>query len=93
MFCQGYTCLMSKKKLLDKYGVEITRQLDGSYLAVCDEVQGVYAEGKTYLDAMLNVEDILRNVLELNGVVGNPDKSGIKFNLQIPNPLYFGLTA
>ncbi len=84
---------MSKNKILDKYEVEITRQSDGSYLAVCDEVQGVYAEGKTYLDAMLNVEDILRNVLELSGAVGNPDKPGTKFSLQIPNPLYFGLTA
>ncbi|MBI5358217.1 hypothetical protein HZB69_01135 [Candidatus Amesbacteria bacterium] len=56
---------MSKNKILDKYGVEITRQTDGSYLAVCDEVQGVYAEGKTYLDAVLNVEDVLSNVLKL----------------------------
>ncbi len=84
---------MSKNKILDKYEVEITRQPDGSYLAVCDEVQGVYAEGKTYLDAMLNVEDILRNVLELSGAIGNPDKPGTKFSLQIPNPLYFGMTA
>ncbi|MEK7163563.1 MAG: type II toxin-antitoxin system HicB family antitoxin [Patescibacteria group bacterium] len=84
---------MSKNKVLDKYRVEITRQTDGSYLAVCDEVQGVYAEGKTYLDVMLNIEDILRNVLELNGAEEKLQKPGLKFNLQIPNPLYFGLTA
>lgn len=84
---------MSKNKVLDKYDVEIIRQSDGSYLAVCGDVQGVYAEGKTYLDAMLNVEDVLRNVLELSGAMGNPDKPGLKFNLQIPNPLYFGITA
>lgn len=84
---------MSKNKVLDKYEVEIARQSDGSYLAVCDEVQGVYAEGKTYLDAMLNVEDVLRNVLELNGAEERLQKPGLKFSLQIPNPLYFGLTA
>lgn len=84
---------MSKNKVLDKYEVEITRQVDGSYLAVCNEVQGVYAEGKTYLDAMLNVEDILRNVLELNGAEEKLQKPGLSFSLQIPNPLYYGLTA
>lgn len=84
---------MAKKLLLNKYKVEVSFQPDETYLAVCPEVQGVYAEGKTYLDAILNVEDVLRISLELTGNSHVDVPSHPKFFLEIPNPLRFGLTA
>ena len=84
---------MAKKVLLDKYQIEVTRQPDETYLAVCPEVQGVYAEGKTYLDAVLNVEDVLRISLEVLGSSHSSISIHQKFFLEIPNPLRFGLTA
>lgn len=83
---------MAKRIVFDKYRVEITRQPDGSYLAVCPDVSGVYAEGKTYLDAMLNLEDVLRISLDLLGQKPVPSLPR-KFSLEIPNPLRLGLTA
>lgn len=85
---------MAKSTILDKYKIEVSQQRDGSYLAICPEILGVYAEGKTYLDAILNVEDVLRISLEL---LGQPLSSHYnpkqKFFLEIPNPLNLGLTA
>ena len=84
---------MAKGIVLVKYRVEISRQPDGSYLAVCSDVLGVYAEGKTYLDAMLNVEDVLRVSLELLAQPQQTINPRQKFFLEIPNPLNLGLTA
>ncbi|KKU55898.1 hypothetical protein A3H89_02465 [Candidatus Amesbacteria bacterium RIFCSPLOWO2_02_FULL_48_11] len=84
---------MAKQTVLDKYKVEITQQPDGSYLAVCPDLSGVYAEGKTYLDAVLNVEDVLRISLGLLGKSQSLAKAGRKFSLEIPNPLQLGLTS
>lgn len=92
-FVKRDTTVMAKRVVLDKYRVEISYQPDGSYLAVCPDVIGVYAEGKTYLDAMLNVEDVLRVSLELLAQPQQATNPRQKFLLEIPNPLQFGLTA
>lgn len=84
---------MAKRVILDKYKIEVSKQPDGSYLAICSDVPDVYAEGKTYLDAVLNVEDVLRISLELLGQPQSLSNPKQKFFLEIPNPLNFGLTA
>ena len=88
-----YTKDMSRATVLDKYRVDVSRESDGTFLAVCPGVQGVYAEGKTYLDAVLNVEDVLRNVLELQGVNEPIRAKRQTFSVEIPNPLVWGMTA
>lgn len=84
---------MAKLVVMDKYKVSVTQEPDGTFLAVCPEVQGVYAEGKTYLDAVLNVEDVLRVVLELKGLQQRAMKRRQSFEIEIPNPLVLGVTA
>lgn len=84
---------MVKKKIFDKYQIKISVQSDGSYLAICPQVQGVYAEGKTYLDALLNVEDVLRGVLEVLGANKPSPIPKRSFSFELPNPFNFGLTS
>lgn len=45
--------------------IEIQPLEEGSYLASCSIIQGCHAEGKTIAEAMNNVEDIARILLEL----------------------------
>ena len=84
---------MAKLMVMDKYKVNVTQEPDGTFLAVCPKVQGVYAEGKTYLDAVLNVEDVLRIVLELKGLRQRTTRGRQSFEVEIPNPLVLGVTA
>jgi predicted RNase H-like HicB family nuclease len=37
----------------------------GRYLAVCQELQGCHAEGDTIAEALENVEDVARVIIEL----------------------------
>jgi len=90
---KGDTATMAKVTVLDKYKIEVSKQPGGSYLAVCQDIPGVYAEGKTYLDTVLNIEDVLRISLELLNQPQSSPNPKQKFFLEIPNPLNFGLTA
>jgi predicted RNase H-like HicB family nuclease len=38
---------------------------EGGYLAVCDIIQGCHAEGDTISEALENIEDVARIILEL----------------------------
>jgi antitoxin HicB len=51
------------KKYLLK--VEIEPLEEGGYLATCSDLQGCHAEGDTIAEAMLNVEDAARIIIEL----------------------------
>jgi len=45
--------------------VEVEPLEDGRFLAVCPELQGCHAEGDTISDALDNVEDVARVIIEL----------------------------
>jgi predicted RNase H-like HicB family nuclease len=45
--------------------VEIQALEEGGYLAICPIIQGCHAEGRTIAEALGNVEDVARILLEL----------------------------
>jgi len=45
--------------------VEIEALEEGGYLAVCDAIQGCHAEGDSVAEALENLEDVARVLLEL----------------------------
>ena len=55
-----------------KLQLEIEPLEEGGYLAICPILQGCHAEGETIAEAIENVEDVARNLIELmreDGVV------------------------
>lgn len=48
-----------------KLAIEIELLEEGGYLAVCPILQGCHAEGETVAEAIENVEDVARNLIEL----------------------------
>ena len=53
---------MSKRYIIP---VEIEELEEGGYLAVCEVIQGCHAEGDTVPEALENLEDVARVLLEL----------------------------
>lgn len=51
------------KKYLLK--VEVEPLAEGGYFAICPDLQGCYAQGDTIADAIENVEDVARIIIEL----------------------------
>jgi predicted RNase H-like HicB family nuclease len=45
--------------------VEVEPLEDGRYLAVCHDLEGCHAEGDTIAEALENIEDVARIVIEL----------------------------
>lgn len=45
--------------------VEVETLEDGRFLAVCPTLQGCHAEGDTIAEALENVEDVARIIIEL----------------------------
>jgi len=43
---------------------------EGGYFATCPALQGCHAEGETYLDALENIQDIIRIHLESRAELG-----------------------
>ena len=58
-----------KKFLLE---VEVEPLEGGRYLAVCPGLQGCHAEGDTIAEALENVEDVARIIIELSIEKGLP---------------------
>ena len=58
------------KKYLLK--VEVEPLEDGRFLAICPDLQGCHAEGDTIAEALENVEDIARIIIELCKEEGLP---------------------
>ena len=52
--------------------VEVERLEDGRYLAVCPTLEGCHAEGDTIAEALENVEDVARVLVELSLEQGLP---------------------
>ena len=53
---------MMKKYLLN---VEVEPLEDGRYFAVCANLQGCHAEGDTIAEALEDIEDVARVIIEL----------------------------
>ena len=53
---------MMKRYLLS---VEVEPLEEGGYLAICPDLQGCHAEGDTVAEALANVEDVARVIIEL----------------------------
>ena len=45
--------------------VEVERLEDGRFLAVCPTLQGCHAEGDSIAEALENIEDVARIIVEL----------------------------
>ena len=45
--------------------VEVGPLEEGGYLATCPDLQGCHAEGDTVAEALANVEDVARVIIEL----------------------------
>jgi predicted RNase H-like HicB family nuclease len=45
--------------------VEVEPLEEGGYLATCPDLQGCHAEGETIAEALTNVEDVARVIIEL----------------------------
>jgi Uncharacterized conserved protein len=52
--------------------IEIQPLEEGGYLAICPAIQGCHAEGETIAEAMDNIEDIAKILLELRVEDGLP---------------------
>ncbi len=51
---------------------------EGGYLAVCEVIQGCHAEGDTVGEALENLEDVARILLELRREDGLPAPEGLE---------------
>ena len=51
---------------------------DGRFLAHCSDIQGCHAEGDSVADALLNLEDVARVLLELRKEDGLPIPRDLK---------------
>jgi predicted RNase H-like HicB family nuclease len=58
--------------------VEIEPLEEGGYLAVCEAIQGCHAEGDTVSEALENLEDVARILLELRREDGLPPPEGLE---------------
>jgi predicted RNase H-like HicB family nuclease len=56
---------------------------EGGYFAACPALQGCHAEGETYLEALENIQDIIRIHLESRAELGTltPDKAEVASEL------------
>ena len=61
--------------------VEVEPLEEGGYLAVCELIQGCHAEGETIAEALENIEDVARVIMELcieDGLPLPPELAGIR---------------
>ncbi|MBI2909352.1 MAG: type II toxin-antitoxin system HicB family antitoxin [Chloroflexi bacterium] len=57
--------------------VEIEPLEEGGFLAVCPDLPGCHAQGHTLAEALENLEDVARNLLELRLEDGLPIPEGV----------------
>jgi predicted RNase H-like HicB family nuclease len=55
-----------------KLPVEIEELKEGGFLAICPALQGCHAEGHSIAEALENLQDVARNLLELREKDGLP---------------------
>ncbi len=55
-----------------KFTVTITRDEDGMFIAECPSIPGCVSQGKTEEEAQRNIEDAIRETLEVRAEKGMP---------------------
>ena len=55
-----------------KFMITITRDEDGMYIAECPAIPGCVSQGKTADEADANVQDAIRQCLEVRAEMGMP---------------------
>ncbi len=52
--------------------ITITRDEDGAYIAECPAIPGCVSQGKTEEEAQANVQDTIKQCLEISAKMGMP---------------------
>ncbi|TKS61875.1 MAG: hypothetical protein EWM73_02910 [Nitrospira sp.] len=55
-----------------KFMITITRDEDGAYIAECPAIPGCVSQGKTEAEAQANVQDAIKQCLEVRAEMGMP---------------------
>ena len=55
-----------------KFTITITRDEDGVYIAECPVIPGCVSQGKTEAEAQANIEDAIKQCLEVRAEMGMP---------------------
>ena len=55
-----------------KFTITITRDEDGTYIAECPAIPGCVSQGKTEADAQANIQDAIKQCLEVRAEMGMP---------------------
>ncbi|MDF0650703.1 MAG: type II toxin-antitoxin system HicB family antitoxin [Nitrospira sp.] len=55
-----------------KFTITITRDEDGMYIAECPAIPGCVSQGKTEAEAQANVQDAIKQCLEVRSEMGMP---------------------
>ncbi|PTL35783.1 HicB family protein [Candidatus Methylomirabilis limnetica] len=55
-----------------KFTIVITRDEDGIYVAECPAIPGCVSQGKTEEEAQANIQDAIRQCLEVRAEMGMP---------------------
>lgn len=55
-----------------KFTVTITRDEDGTYIAECPSIPGCVSQGKTEEEAQRNIQDAIKECLEVRSEQGMP---------------------
>ncbi len=55
-----------------KFTITITRDEDGSYVAECPAIPGCVSQGKTEEEAQSNIQDAIKQCLEVRAEKGMP---------------------
>ncbi len=55
-----------------KFTITITRDEDGVYIAECPAIPGCVSQGKTEAEAQANIEDAIKQCLEVRTEMGMP---------------------
>jgi len=55
-----------------KFTVTISRDEDGMYIAECPSIPGCVSQGKTEEEAQVNIQDAIKQTLEVRAELGMP---------------------
>ena len=55
-----------------KFTITIGRDEDGMYIAECPSIPGCISQGKTEEEAQLNIQDAIKQTLEVRAEMGIP---------------------
>jgi predicted RNase H-like HicB family nuclease len=65
------------------FSVVLYPQKGGGFTAICPEVQGCISQGETYEEALENIKDVIRALLEMN-----EDREDLIDSLAVTNKIF-----